>query len=220
MGSVGLKAMWVGETSGERGSDMETRLTDLILPLQHFAAHIPDRFRRINLRGEREAIRLRDAPWRAHGRVEELPQRGRDVVTGSRQLQTYGYMEMRVRRTNSQLPCLGTVKEEAVVRSEYEGYLGHGSILRRPSCVRRSVVGPRSGAKEEANECSLQSPSPTDWITASPWLPVRDRHRKRRSSWARRIRDNGRQALQRGCVGAHCANRCRVLRAVVWRCRA
>jgi len=56
-------------------------LTQLLLPAANPTAHVPHRLRAVDLRAQRKADGLCDAPFRAHGRIEELPEGVRDGMT-------------------------------------------------------------------------------------------------------------------------------------------
>ena len=64
-----------------KGQDDLVKLTQLIATVAHLAAYIPQWLWRIVLWREGYAVRLLHSPSRVHGSVEELTERGRDIVT-------------------------------------------------------------------------------------------------------------------------------------------
>jgi hypothetical protein len=129
-------------------------LTDLVLARQHFTSNIPHRLDGSILRCEGETERLRNSVWRAHGRVKELSQRLRNVVTRLRQLTRPS--SPNTSHHHLQLPCLRAVEEKAVMRAKYKRYFGHFRI------VGKSCWGGRSWTGKRARRicCARSAPSP------------------------------------------------------------
>ena len=63
------------------GQDDLVKPTQLIATVAHLAAYIPQWLWRIVLWREGYAVRLLHSPSRVHGSVEELAERGWDIVT-------------------------------------------------------------------------------------------------------------------------------------------